>query len=128
MRAAREKEAADLAGHKGASDWSRYGGWKNGPKLEATGHFRVAKVNGKWWMVDPEGYLFWSHGVVRVTTSTGVTPLDGRKHFFEELPAEDSEFGTFYYTHDALLKPYYTARITSPSLQMSHISVSAVGD
>lgn len=110
LRAAREKEAADLAGHKGASDWSRYGGWKNGPKLEATGHFRVAKVNGKWWMVDPEGYLFWSHGVVRVTTSTGVTPLDGRKHFFEELPAEDSEFGTFYYTHDALLKPYYTAR------------------
>lgn len=120
---------------------------ENGPKLEATGHFRVAKVNGKWWMVDPEGYLFWSHGVVRVTTSTGVTPLDGRKHFFEDLPADDSEFGTFYYTHDALLKPYYTvrniketydfhhrmrigstARITSPSLQMSHIGVSAAGD
>ena len=24
--------------------------------------FRVEKVDGKWWFVDPEGYLFWSVG------------------------------------------------------------------
>lgn len=110
LRAAREREAADLDAHRGASGWSRYGGWKKGPKLEASGHFRVEKVNGKWWLVDPDGYLFWSHGVVRVTTSTGITPLDGRKHFFEDLPGADDEMAEFYHTYDALLKPYYTAR------------------
>ena len=106
----RKREEKDLAAHTGATDWSKYGGWKNGPRREATGHFRVEKVDGKWWMVDPEGYLFWSHGVVRVTPSTGVTPLDNRGYYFENLPAEESAFAQFYHTHDALLKPYYTAR------------------
>lgn len=56
-------------------------------------------------MIDPEGYLFWSHGVVRVTTSSGITPLDGRNYYFEDLPAVDDELGQFYFTHDALLNP-----------------------
>ena len=107
---ARDKEEKDLVAHTGADDWSQYGGWKGGPRIEATGQFRVEKVDGKWWMIDPEGYLFWSHGVVRVTTSSGITPLDGRRYYFEELPNENDEFGAFYFTHDALLKPYYTAR------------------
>ena len=83
---------------------------KTVPDKRGTGHFRVAKIDGKWWMIDPEGYLFWSHGVVRVTTSSGITPLDGRNYYFEDLPAVDDELGQFYFTHDALLKPYYTAR------------------
>ena len=110
LRQARKKEEKDLAAHPGATDRSRYGGWKNGPRQKGTGHFRVAKIDGKWWMIDPEGYLFWSHGVVRVTTSSGITPLDGRNYYFEDLPAVDDELGQFYFTHDALLKPYYTAR------------------
>lgn len=124
LRKAAKKEAKDLAKHPGPDDWSKYGGWKKGPKLEATGHFRVEKVDGKWWMVDPEGYLFWSNGMVRVTTSGGVTPLTignskgntagenikDRTFYFEDLPAEGTEFAQFYKTHDELLHPYYTAR------------------
>ena len=110
LRKAREKEEEYLRAHTGAGDWSRYGGWKNGPRFEATGHFRVQKVDGKWWMIDPDGYLFWSHGVVRVTTSTGITPLDGRKEYFEDLPEKGTKMGHFYETYDALLKPYYTVR------------------
>ena len=110
LRKAREKEEEYLRAHTGAGDWSRYGGWKNGPRFEATGHFRVQKVDGKWWMIDPDGYLFWSHGVVRVTTSTGITPLDGRKEYFEDLPGKGTKMGRFYETYDALLKPYYTVR------------------
>ncbi|MBE6181600.1 MAG: beta-agarase [Rikenellaceae bacterium] len=110
LKKAREIEEKDLAAHTGATDWTKYGGWKNGPKLKGTGHFRVEKVDGKWWMVDPEGYLFWSHGVVRVTPSSGITPLDKREYYFENLPAENDEFAKFYHTHDILLKPYYTAR------------------
>lgn len=110
LQAAREKEEEYLRTYPGADDRSRYGGWKNGPRFEATGHFRVQKIDGKWWMIDPEGYLFWSHGVVRVTTSSGITPLDGRKEYFEDLPEKGSAMAHFYETYDELLKPYYTAR------------------
>ena len=115
LQKAREAEEKDLAAHPGPDGRSRFGGWAYGPRLEATGHFRVEKVNGKWWMVDPEGYLFWSHGVVRVSHSCAVTPLEGKNlenrcHYFEDLPEAGSEFAQFYKTYDALLKPYYTAR------------------
>lgn len=110
LKKAVEEERIDLDKNPGPSDRSRFGGWASGPRLKATGRFRVEKYDGKWWMVDPEGYLFWSHGVVRVTPSTAITPLDGRHRYFEDLPQEGSEFEQFYYTHDALLKPYYTVR------------------
>lgn len=106
------EEEKDLEAHPGPDGWSRYGGWKNGPRMKATGRFRVEKVNGKWWLVDPEGYLFWSHGVVRVNPSSAVTPLHAanlpdRTFYFEDLPAPGSEFCRFYHTQDELLKSYY---------------------
>ena len=115
LQKALETEEKDLAANPGPGSWSKYGGWAAGPKFEATGHFRVEKIDGKWWMIDPEGYLFWSHGVVRVSHSSAVTPLEGKNipnrcHYFEDLPAEGTEFAQFYRTYDALLKPYYTAR------------------
>ena len=115
LEKARVAEEKDLAANPGPKNFTKYGGWADGPKFEATGHFRVQKVDGKWWMIDPEGYLFWSHGIVRVSHSNAVTPLEGsnlknRCFYFEELPGKDSEFHQFYYTHDALLKPYYTFR------------------
>lgn len=106
-----EKEKDDLNSHPGPNSWSQYGGWKKGPHQEAKGYFYVKKIDEKWWMVDPDGYLFWSHGVVRVTPSCGITPLDNRKLYFENLPAEnDTEYGLFYLLHDELLQPYYTKR------------------
>lgn len=115
LEKARVAEEKDLAANPGPKSFSKFGGWADGPRYEATGHFRVQKIDGKWWMIDPEGYLFWSHGVVRVSHSCAVTPLEGsnlenRNFYFEDLPGKDSEFHQFYYTHDALLKPYYTFR------------------
>lgn len=111
LEKARKAEEKDLAVNPGPEEWSKFGGWKNGPKYEATGQFYVKKIAGKWWMIDPEGYLFWSHGVVRVTPSSAVTPLDGHKFYFSDLPKDESDpFYKFYYTYDELLKPYYTAR------------------
>ncbi|NDV61488.1 hypothetical protein G0Q06_03395 [Puniceicoccales bacterium CK1056] len=63
---------------------SEYGGWMDGPRLTATGHFRVEKVDGKWWFVDPDGYLFWSLGVTGVGGGA-MTPTSGREHFFTKL-------------------------------------------
>lgn len=105
-----DAERADLASHPGPDGWNKYGGWAKGPKREATGRFRVEKIDGKWWMVDPEGCLWWSHGPVRVTSSSAVTPLDDREFYFTDLPKEGSPFALFYTTRDALLWPYYEAR------------------
>jgi hypothetical protein len=93
LAAARSAEAADLAKHPGPTQRSRYGGWLDGPRLEATGHFRTEKVDGKWWLVDPEGYLFWSHGITGVHNRGGRTRVTGREHYFTALPEEFLENG-----------------------------------
>ena len=43
--------------------WDAYGGWKDGPQLKPTGHFRTVKAGGKWWLVTPDGHLFFSLGL-----------------------------------------------------------------
>lgn len=96
LAAHRDQESGDLAAHLGPKGWNKYGGWLDGPKLEATGRFRVTQWRDKWWLVDPEGCLFWSHGLVRVTWSCGYTPISGRSHLFADLPPHDSPFGPFY--------------------------------
>ena len=109
LKHAREAERADLAAHPGPHGWDKYGGWAQGPRRNATGRFRLEKIDGKWWMVDPEGCLYWSHGPDRVTSSSAVTPLDDRDFYFTALPEAGSPFALFYTTRDALLWPYYVA-------------------
>ena len=89
-------EEADMTAHPGPEDWNRYGGWKNGPQLTATGYFYPALHDGKWWLVDPEGCLFWSHGPDCVGFSQGTTPITDREFYFGDLPGEDSSFAAFY--------------------------------
>ena len=112
LAAAKAREAEDLAAHPGPSDWDRFGGWATGPQLEATGRFRVTKRDGKWWLVDPDGHLYFSLGVTRVSPSCAVTPLNGndmpdRDCFHAELPAKGTSLAKFYETCNELLKPYY---------------------
>jgi len=79
------EEEQDLAANPGPSEWDRYGGWQSGPLLKATGHFRVEKYLGKWWLVDPAGRLFWSQGIdcVRFTETTAI---EGRENYFTQIP------------------------------------------
>lgn len=89
-------EFEELEKYPGPGNWNQYGGWTAGPQLEATGHFRVEKYGDRWWLVDPAGRLFWSHGVDCVRVFEAITPLDDRRHWFEELPEKDSPLGQFY--------------------------------
>ncbi len=109
LRARAEHEAADLKAHPGPSDWNRYGGWAGGPQLKATGSFRVEKVEGRWWLVDPEGRLFWSHGTDCVRFEAA-TPISDREFLFAELPPRDSEFGIFYGRGANAAHGYYSTR------------------
>ena len=59
----------------------RFGGWARGPLLEATGFFRTARVDGTWWLVDPDGRLFFSSGIDCVDPNEA-TIVTGRESFF----------------------------------------------
>lgn len=75
--------------HPAPESWDRFGGWARGPKLKATGHFRAEKAGGKWWLVTPEGRLFFSVGLDVVRIMTDVT--DGSRHpdwYLGPLPAD----------------------------------------
>ena len=85
-----QAELLDLDAHPGPVDWDRYGGWAAGPQLEATGHFRTEKYRGKWWLVDPDGRLFWSHGITGVQLSQR-TKIWQRENYFSER-APDGDF------------------------------------
>ncbi|MBL8993092.1 MAG: hypothetical protein JNM63_07110, partial [Spirochaetia bacterium] len=79
------KEESDLSGHPRPANWDEWGGWQGGPALQATGFFRMEKVGGKWWLVDPAGKLFFSHGISFVNFGSWTT-VDSREKWFEALP------------------------------------------
>ncbi len=88
--------AAERAGLRAAPDsWDEYGGWRDGPQLEATGHFRTEKVNGKWWFVTPSGHLFYSLGI-NVVKADSDAP-DGRLHpdWYEGAAQSSMSFPTW---------------------------------
>lgn len=123
--AAREREAKDLAAHPEPSDWDKWGGWAKGPRLTATGHFRTARWNGKWWFVDPDGHLWWSHGAVRLTPSSAQTCIrDGREKWFEWLPEEDAPEAAFYWTRDELMWPYHVQRNVTNTFDFSSCNIA----
>jgi hypothetical protein len=89
LRNSASADLADLEANPGPDDWNKYGGWTGGPQLKGTGHFRVEKYQEKWWMVDPEGRLFWSHGVNGGNGPSARTMVNNREHYFEALPPRD---------------------------------------
>ena len=86
----------ELSGLKTAPDaWDEYGGWKNGPQLEATGHFRVEKVDGKWWFVTPSGHLFYSLGINVIKTDSDAANGYEHRDWYESAPKSAMSFSTW---------------------------------
>jgi hypothetical protein len=105
-----EAEEKDLRAKSGPEDWDTWGGWKAGPTLKATGFFRVEKYEGKWWLVDPDGKLYWSHGTDCVNPWEGGTPIDDRDKWFRDLPGPNTQFGECYGQAGYVVNGYYTGR------------------
>ncbi|MEI6048413.1 MAG: hypothetical protein WCS03_05905 [Bacteroidota bacterium] len=68
-----------------SSAFSKYGGFPS-TKAPATGFFRTEKIDGKWWFIDPEGYLFFSNGSNCIESRTDFSRIKGREYLFTELP------------------------------------------
>ncbi len=109
LKSRRDAEGRALEGDRGPSQWNQYGGWLTGPTLKATGFFRVEKHQGKWWLVDPEGKLFWSHGIdcVRMLDTT---PVEEREGWFLDFPGNKPEFAEFLLGGAYALKGHYAGR------------------
>ncbi|MDD4115846.1 MAG: hypothetical protein PHG27_09700 [Massilibacteroides sp.] len=92
--AAEEVEIVDQS----AYNYSKYGGYKQ-KKVKSTGFFRTEKIEGRWWFVDPEGYLFLSVGIDCVNNGGGgnVVNVDKREGMFKELPPKEL-IDTYYPT------------------------------
>ena len=76
---------------------SKFNGWSDGPQLSATGFYRIEKYQGKWSLVDPEGYLFFSNGIanIRMANTTTITGYDFDSQYIKQraqgdLTPEDS--------------------------------------
>lgn len=57
---------------------SRFGGFTDGPRAEVTGFFRVEKIDGTWWTIDPEGFPYIHIGLTSIRPTRHQT---SRPHF-----------------------------------------------
>ncbi len=100
----RATEEAFLAATGTFGGRGTYGGYAAGPRLEATGFFRAAKHDGRWWLVDPDGWLFFSTGFnsIAPVQSTFTT---GRESMFTWLPNDADPLASHYSTATAVQGP-----------------------
>lgn len=102
----RQQEEQELAAQPGTEDRDEFGGWSSGPAFKATGHFYTVKYQGKWFLVDPAGKLFWSHGLDCINTLIP-TGVETREHYFEALPASDDPIFSVCYGRAEPRHSYY---------------------
>lgn len=86
-------ERDQLAKLKPLPDRDEFQAWKNGPQREATGFFRIEKVNDRWWFVAPNGHLFFATGIDCVGYGHS-TKLDTkwRRDAYKWLPEPGGKF------------------------------------
>jgi len=83
--------AEDKTLEPGVFHYCRYGGYQE-THAKATGFFRVEKVDGRWWIIDPDGHYFYSAGVDCVTAASATSPR-GRQGLFAALPPATTALG-----------------------------------
>jgi hypothetical protein len=101
-----EQERRDLPG---PAEWNKYGGWEKGPTLKATGFFHATKHEGKWWLVDPSGKLYWSYGPTGVGFGGDLTPITDRQQWFASLP-DRTKWADAFRTRRGATYMYYKDR------------------
>lgn len=93
-------EAAEADSSYPFDDWSRYGGFMKLRLGEGTGFFTRTKKDGRWWLVDPDGYAFFSMGPDCVNLDADCR-IDGIEKWMDWLPdPDDPDFAQMYEIHE----------------------------
>jgi len=79
-------EVADLRANTGPQEWTEYGGYKGAGQHEATGKFYKKKIADKWWLIDPEGYPFFSMGVTGVASGPIISSFEVSGTYGQKCP------------------------------------------
>lgn len=84
----------DANDHKWPDYFSGWGGWKE-MKFNATGYFSKHFDGKRWWLVDPDGFAFWSAGLdcVRVDSTANIEGLESALSF---VPPGDGKYADIY--------------------------------
>lgn len=98
----RAKESASYP-----TGWSKWGGWLN-KRFDATGYFHLTHDGNRRWLVDPDGYAFFSNGICYGERAGVFTFTDEYANLYEWLPDETGEFADAWST--AANIPQYVVR------------------
>ena len=75
-------------------------------RFDATGWFRTEHDGQRWWLVDPDGYAFFSHGVCYGTRMGEFGWYTGMEEFYLNAPKlEDPQYRDAF-THPGLIAEY----------------------
>ncbi len=82
--------------------WSKYGGWKQ-IQFDRKGYFYSHYDGKRWWLVDPDGYAFFSNGVCYGSRMGDFGFVDGMENLYQWLPSkEEEEFKNAWTTADKI--------------------------
>ena len=97
-------QSAHTARRGAASSVSRWGGCATRAH-DATGFFRTQRAGDRWWLVDPDGCLFWSVGpdCVAPQIESNIRLLHKA---LASLPPREGEFAACYGVQDAENEPF----------------------
>jgi hypothetical protein len=79
---------------KWPDNFSKWGGWKE-KRFEANGFFQKHFDGDRWWLVDPDGYAFWSVGLNCVLVGTGAE-VKGLENALTWKPETDGPYAEMY--------------------------------
>ena len=102
------KSRYENANHIWTEHMSSWGGWKARKLDDGTGFFRTHHDGMRWWLIDPDGYNFWSTGIdcVRVDTTANCYLLEDALAW---MPDKNGEYKEIYSDREGQLHINYLA-------------------
>jgi hypothetical protein len=90
-----QKQLKEAPDQKWPNTFTRWGGQIKNKLTDGTGFFATHHDGNRWWLVDPDGYAFWSAGIdcVRVDIDSGYRQLESALTF---LPNREGDFADMF--------------------------------
>ncbi len=101
----RQEYAEAKAANPNPRGLSAYGGYP-AKRFEATGWFRTEFDGKRWWLVDPDGCAFFSHGMCYGARMGEFGWFTGMEPFYSNPPSPDDPLYKDAFTHPGLIAEY----------------------